>query len=74
MKCYVLYLGASADQTKHVLEHEGWEVNLFEGFDNFNKWSLSTNHTYEIDNPGTGYKVGPKHIGISMAHLFCGEL
>lgn len=69
MKCYVLYLGASADQTKHVLEHQGWEVNLFEGFDNFNKWSLSTNHTYEIDNPGTGYKVGPKHIGISMAHF-----
>jgi GR25 family glycosyltransferase involved in LPS biosynthesis len=69
MKCYVLYLGSSATQTKHVLEHQGWEVNLFEGFDNSNKWSLSTNHTYEIDNPGTGYKVGPKHIGISMAHF-----
>ena len=68
MKCYVLHIGTSADQTANLLKQQGWDVNLFEGFDNVNKWSLETNHTYEIDQPGTGYKIVRELVGIVMAH------
>jgi len=68
MKCYMLHIDSSADQTTQLLKQQGWEVTLFEGFDNINKWSLETNHTYEIDQPGTNYKIVRELVGIVMAH------
>lgn len=29
---------------------------------------LSTSHPYEVDNPGSGFNVGPKHVGIWLGH------
>lgn len=68
MKCYMLYLGDSHKDTRTELEKQGWDVQMFEGFDNINKWSLSTNHTYELDSPGSNYHIGPTTLGISLAH------
>lgn len=33
-----------------------------------NRWGLQTRYTYEVDNPGSGYRIGPKEIGIYLSH------
>lgn len=32
------------------------------------KWALSTEHTYEVDNPGSGYRISNTLIGCLMSH------
>lgn len=32
------------------------------------RWGLRTKNKYEVDSPGSGYRVGPKEIGTCMSH------
>jgi len=57
------------------LESEGFEPQIWGGFDNAweNRtsnvgWKLSTNHTFEYDAPGQNYKIGGKTVGILLGH------
>jgi GR25 family glycosyltransferase involved in LPS biosynthesis len=40
----------------------------FFGFDG-GVTGLRTEHTYEIDNPGTNYRIGPKTVSLYLGHL-----
>jgi len=69
MKAFLLHIaGEAATATRDHLENFGWDVEMFEGFDNKNKWSLRTNHTYDLDDPDADYRIGPTETGNILAH------
>ena len=69
MKTHLLYLEQDklAD-TSRLLTEQGWEVKPFKGFDNKGEIHLKTNHAYELDHPGSDYRIGPSSIGNILAH------
>lgn len=52
---------------KHFAEMEVGPVEFFWGF-NAVAAGVATTHTYEVDHPGSGYKMGPKPTGIWLSH------
>ncbi len=58
------------------LKQEGFNPTVWGGFDNgwiqrdpeTLKWALSTEHKYERDHPGSGYKISGTVIGCTMSH------
>jgi GR25 family glycosyltransferase involved in LPS biosynthesis len=69
MKAYVLHLGEEKlTETIRLLVENGWDVKPFKGFDNKGKIHLKTNHTYDLDHPGSNYKIGPSSVGNILAH------
>lgn len=54
------------DTVAHLVER-GVEHRPFTGI-NGARWGLATINTYDVDNPGTNYKIGPKTIGIALSH------
>lgn len=58
-------------RTQVTLDHlrkEGIEVELFYGVDG-RKSGLITSHTYELDHPGTGYRMGAKVVNLFLSHV-----
>jgi len=71
MKTYCLVLPEYPDQIESAKQHfesVGLEdVNFFWGI-NAPVAGLATSHPYEIDNPGSGFKMGAKPTGIWLSH------
>jgi GR25 family glycosyltransferase involved in LPS biosynthesis len=62
---------APHSRTHKTLDHlnaAGISAEIFPGFDG-GITGLTTNHTYEIDNPGTNYRIGPRTISLYLGHL-----
>lgn len=55
-----------AQTTRHLTER-GVNASFFFGIHG-PKLGIETKHTYEIDNPGTGFKIGPKPVGCWLSH------
>ena len=57
-------------RTERLTEHlrdRGVPWEPYEGID-ARRWALTTTNTYEIDNPGSGFVVDPKHVGLGLSH------
>ncbi len=71
MRTICLTLPETPERTDKALAHfkeAGVEnVELFYGI-NAEVAGLSTTHTYEIDNPGTNFRMGTKPTGIWLSH------
>ena len=71
MKIVCLSLPETPDKTEaarnHFSESGLGEVEFFWGI-NAEVAGLATWHTYEIDHPGTGFKMGTKATGIWLSH------
>lgn len=52
----------------HFAEREVGPVEFFAGLHAENA-GLATSHAYEVDHPGTGFRVGYKITGIWLAHV-----
>ena len=57
-----------AQVTLDHLRSMGVEVELFRGFDGAVS-GLSTETTYEIDHPGTNYRIGARTISLYLGHV-----
>lgn len=74
MKTYCLCLPEYPDKieaaTKHFTDAGVGNVEFFWGINATAAGldGLSTVNTYEIDNPGSGYRMGPKPTGIWLSH------
>ena len=53
---------------KHLTEAGIADYYVFSGI-NGPKSGLKASIPYEIDNPGCGYLINPKHVGCSLSHL-----
>lgn len=60
-------LHGRAKMTMDHLRAEGIEAETFIGLDG-EKTGLITTHTYELDNPGTNYRIGPKTVNMQIGH------
>lgn len=65
-------LGSSTSSTlpktlAHLEEH-GIVPELFPGLDG-GQSGLLTNHVFEYDHPGTGYKIGPRLVSLYLGHV-----
>lgn len=49
-------------------KQRGISVERFRGFDG-EASGLETTISYDRDNPGTRYRIGPKHIGLTISHI-----
>lgn len=58
--------------TEHLKE-VGVQWTRFEGID-ASRWGLTTTNTYEIDNPGSGYVVKQKHVGLHLSHYILWQI
>lgn len=70
MKTYCLCLPEQPDKIKAAREHFdeiGLEVEFFWGL-HAETAGLATWHTYERDNPGSGFKMGARPTGIWLSH------
>ena len=70
MKTIVLTLRGSSriDRVQNHLKEVGvQEFKLFYGL-NGAKSGLQAGFPYEVDNPGSGYKIDSKHVGCSLSH------
>lgn len=59
--------GRAKDTLDHLRFH-GIDPELFTGLDG-ETCGLETKWTYELDHPGTGYKIGPKTVSMYLNHL-----
>lgn len=71
LKTFVITLPEKPDRTKACLEH--LKARGLTDFTFFMGWhgqsmGLSTKWTYEVDNPGTGFSIGPIPTGIWCSH------
>lgn len=67
---YLISLSGSK-RTSVELEHlasRGVFPQIYYGFDGA-KLGLETKFPYEVDNPGSGYKIDGKHIGLCLSHF-----
>ena len=64
-------LNAPHSRTRKTLDHlsaMGINAEPFLGFDG-SVTGLRTEHTYELDHPGTNYRIGPKTVNMYLGHL-----
>ena len=58
-------------RTRKTLDHlnaVGINAEPFIGFDG-SVTGLLTSHTYELDHPGTNYRIGPKTVNMYLGHM-----
>ena len=71
MKTFCLCLPEYPEQIeasrKHFAEAGLTDVEFFWGF-NAPHAGIATTHCYEVDNPGSGFKMGSKPTGIWLSH------
>lgn len=71
MRRFCLTLPETPERTakakEHFFEKRVYDVEFFWGL-HAEKAGLSTVHTYEVDNPGTGFRIGFKPTGIWLSH------
>lgn len=70
MKHFTITLPETPDRTEKAKAHfkeRGVVTEFFDGI-NAEVAGLSTEHTYEIDNPGTNFRMGYKPTGIWLSH------
>jgi GR25 family glycosyltransferase involved in LPS biosynthesis len=69
MKAHVIALKSDAyNPTIDHLKSHGVEPSIWWGFNNKTEWALETLHTYDVDNPGTGYRLSRSVIGCALGH------
>jgi len=70
MRIFTIVLPETPERTDLIQKHfaeRGVNAEYFTGI-NAQVAGLSTEHTYEVDNPGTGFKIGYKPTGIWLSH------
>lgn len=71
MRVFCINLPESSERTEkakaHFKERMVYDVTFFPGI-HAERFGLLTSHCYEVDNPGSGYKIGHKQIGIALSH------
>lgn len=71
MRRFCLSLPETPERTEKAREHfrqqRVYDVTFFHGL-HAEKAGIQTHHLYEVDNPGTGFKIGFKPTGIWLAH------
>jgi len=70
VKAICICLPENPDQVEKARAHfasRGLEVEFFWGIHG-QASGLTTSHVYEVDHPGSGYKIGPNTIGNWLAH------
>lgn len=70
MRIFAISLPETPERTEKARAHfveRGVQAEFFTGI-HAPTAGLSTSHTYELDNPGTGYKIGYKPTGIWLSH------
>lgn len=68
---FLLTIKRNQRKAQHTLDHlrfAGIVPEVFYGLDG-EVTGLETKHTYELDNPGTGYKIGPKTVSMYLGHM-----
>ena len=72
MRRFCLTLPETPERTekarKHFQEMRVYDVTFFNGI-HAERAGLQTHHLYEVDNPGTGFKIGHKPTGIWLSHI-----
>ncbi len=71
MKCFTITLPEDPERENRARQHFKERGVVTEWFDGIHAQTagLSTEHTYEIDNPGTGFRIGYKPTGIWISHI-----
>lgn len=59
---------AKRAQTIRHLAERGIHAEPFDGFD-YEVTGINTNWKYEVDNPGSGFKIGPKLTNLYLTHF-----
>lgn len=70
VRAYCITLPETPERTEKAKEHfkvRGVKVEFFEGI-HAEKFGLNTVHTYDVDNPGTNFRIGFKPTGIWLSH------
>lgn len=70
MRTFCITLPETPERTQKAKTHfqeRGVNVEFFNGI-NAEVAGLATVHTYEVDNPGTGFRIGYKPTGIWLSH------
>ena len=57
-----------ADTTLGLLRSQGMQAEVFYGVDS-QITGLWTDHLYEIDAPGSGYRQGPRTVNLHLSHF-----
>lgn len=72
MKCFCLTLERTPQRTETIRQHFDeiglTNVDFFYGLDGDQRWRTTTRHTYEVDNPGSNYHIGPITIALALSH------
>lgn len=55
------------DTIRH-LNKNGINPRQFYGLDNQTQWKLTTEHCYEVDSPGSGFKISGTSLGCTISH------
>jgi hypothetical protein len=61
---FLITVPEAQDRTDFIMRHYaavGFETEIFNGISSRDS-GLVTTHTYEVDNPGSGYKIGKKEV------------
>ncbi len=69
-RSFVLTIARLRERASLTFDHlrqAGVEATAFTGFDASN--GLKTELSYELDHPGTGYRIGPKTVAIYLGHV-----
>ena len=64
IRAFVITVPEAPDRTDFILRHYaavGFETEIFNGISS-KVSGLNTSHLYEVDAPGSGYKIGPKEV------------
>ena len=67
---FCIVLPETPERTEQARKHfkeVGINVQFFEGI-HAEKFGLNTEHKYELDSPGSGYRIGYKPTGIWLSH------
>lgn len=70
MRTFCITLPETPERQQAAREHfqqRGVKVEFLHGIHG-EAFGLSTKHPYEVDHPGSGYIVSPKHVGLHLSH------
>jgi GR25 family glycosyltransferase involved in LPS biosynthesis len=67
MRTFVITLRGSTDRLEQTKKSFGEGLQVFYGI-NGEEMGLRTVHPYEVDHPGSGYLISPKHVGLCLSH------
>jgi len=70
MRAFALTLSETPERTAKAKAHfdeHGVKAQFINGI-HAEKFGLLTTHAYEVDHPGSGYRIPPKHVGMCLSH------